>query len=209
MPVVGVKGEVMDKQEGFPFMARAEEHQKNAIVIERTDGDGLDFDTLSWVLRARSEDKLRPNLCGLFSDGTGLFVATDGHRMHIAEVPNLTERIPGGIWTFIHADKKKISLREAPEDMALFPNYQLLADPSEEHKDKGCLMLMDEDGSSLVWEFFRLVGRPFNITYLVDAFMGSDAMTVLAAPSEGSAVFFVNELPDGITRKAILMPLKP
>lgn len=195
----------MDKQEGFPFIARADESQKNAIVIDKAEWEEVDFEALAWVLRARSTDKERPNLCGVYSDGTGLFVATDGHRMHLAEIPEFTERIPAGLWLYVHSDKKKISIREAPSDMAAFPPYDKLVDPSEQHTSKG--HVVGED-SMTVWTLWELVKQYFNINYLMDICRGSDAFEVIASREPSSAIFFYAENPDGRTRKAVLMPLK-
>jgi hypothetical protein len=48
----------MKKQETFEF-ARADESQKNAIVILK-EADEDSFNSLLWVLRARSKDDERP-----------------------------------------------------------------------------------------------------------------------------------------------------
>ncbi len=53
---------------------------------------GDDFAALSWVRRAVCRDATRFHLCGVYLDpegvaeGRGRLVATDGHRMHVAEV---------------------------------------------------------------------------------------------------------------------------
>ena len=99
----------------------------NGIVIENKKGvDEKDFTSLSWVLRARSREEDRPVLCGVSSDGMGRFAATDGHRMHVAEIPALAETIPKGVWIYVHGNKKKISLEQT--DGLTFPDFQKLFD---------------------------------------------------------------------------------
>ena len=48
---------------------------------------------LRWVARAVCTDAGRPHLCGVYF-GDDAIVATDGHRMHVAELPGL----PGGVF---------------------------------------------------------------------------------------------------------------
>jgi hypothetical protein len=205
-----------DVQETFPFAERADESQKNAIVICKEDGDPDSFDSLLWVLRARSKDEERPNLCGLFSDGEGKFAATDGHRLHVAEIPLLTERIPAGIWLYVHADKKKVSIREAPDGIAPYPDYTKLTDLSEAHKKRGFISHIDGDDSGTLWRYWDLTGIHCNIDYLFDICKGVAALEVFStdpAPgkisgSEPLPIFFCTEGSEGNTKKAILMPLK-
>lgn len=211
----------MDKQEGFPFYERADESQKNAIVIVRIQDPKVPddkFDALSWVLRARSRDEKRPYLCGIFSDGEGKFIATDGHRMHIAEIPDFTEKIPAGIWLYVHSDKKQISVREAPSDMPPYPEYTRVSDISGFHKERG--MITFEDDTSIVWQYWDLTGIKSNINYLLDICRDTEGLRVFSAdplppcdipgaPSPVSPpVFFYSEGAEGNTRKAVLMPLK-
>jgi len=211
----------MDKQEGFPFIERADESQKNAIVISRKPdpkAPDLDFDALSWVLRARSKDPHRLILCGLFSDGQGQFVSTDGHRLHIAEIPALTERIPAGTWLYVHADKKQISIKEAPEDLPNFPDYKKISDISERHKNRGFLSYIDD--TQAVWDYWNLTGIRSNIDYLLDICRDTESLSVFSAdplpPCDipgapepvAAAIFFCSESSEGNTKKAMLMPLK-
>jgi hypothetical protein len=212
----------MDKQEGFPFYERADESQKNAIVIMRITNPKIpddNFDSLSWVLRARSRDEKRPSLCGLFSDGQGKFVSTDGHRMHIAEIPDLTEKIPAGVWLYVHADKKKISIREAPSDIPPFPEFTRISDLSECHKERG-MMVFNDDDTSIVWRYWDLTGIKSNINYLIDICKDVEGLCVFSADplppcdipgAPGPVilpVFFCSEGSEGKTKKALLMPIK-
>ena len=194
----------MNKQEGlFPD---PNEKQKNAIVLDRKKVDP-DFDALSWVLRARSKDELRANLCGLYSDGMGKFVATDGHRLHIAEIPGMTEKIPAGIWLYVHETKKQISILEAPDGMAKYPDTDRVSDMTERYGKKGLVVYTDD--SSTVWMYWDLVGRKCNIDYLLDVLKGAEAMDVYVHDEDQSAgVFFCFDGKDGNTKKAILMPFK-
>jgi hypothetical protein len=197
----------MGKQENLFFDEN--ERQKNAIVINR-EGSGVtpqEFDSLAWVLRARSKDERRMHLCGLHSDGMGEFVATDGHRLHIAEIPGLTEKIPEGIWIYVHSTKTQISILEAPEGMAAYPSYKMVSGLSVDHENKGSMMYLGSDTDSL-WRFWDLVGVKCNIDYLMDILEGVDGLDVFAAPEPLSGIFFISRDEFGNTKKAILMPLK-
>lgn len=194
-------------QETFPFIARPDESQKNAIVIDRTAKDDINFDSLSWVLRARSKDKTRPNLMGLYSDGMGKFAATDGHRLHIAEIPDLTEKIPAGIWLYVHETKEQISIREAPSDLPEFPDYEKIADITEDHVKRGQVINAIGD-SGMVWDYFRLTAKECDIDYLLDIMHGIDSMDVFSTDGEGQGIFFCWENGDGLTKKALMMPFK-
>jgi hypothetical protein len=204
----------METQEKFPFVVRESESQKNAIVIERDSGvcTEADFDALSWVLRARSKEDDRPNLRGLYSDGLGKFVATDGHRMHIAEIPGMEEKVPAGIWLYVHETKKQISIKEAPEGTAPFPSYEKVADITDLHVKRGYLShLLDDTGC--LWRYWDLTKIRCNIDYLMDICRGVDNMTVYSVPADdvianAHGVFFISEQSDGNTKKAVLMPLK-
>lgn len=212
-PPTGRKERLMKKQEAFPF-ARADESQKNAIVITKEkDEDG--FLSLLWVLRARSKEEDRPTLCGLHSDGQGKFAATDGHRLHVAEIPTLTERIPGGIWFYVHADKKKISVLEAPADIPAYPDYETLLDLSDKHVKRGWIDYMDD--TQTVCDYWDLTHIKSNIGYLLDICRDAGPFEVFSAePTNGRItgapdvlpVVFYQEGSEGTSRKAILMPLK-
>ncbi len=198
----------MNKQEGFPFVEVDSDSHKNAIVIEKESVDAHDFDSLSWVLRARSKDKTRMNLYGLYSDGQGEFVATDGHRMHIAEIPGLTEKIPEGIWLYIDEKSKRISILEAPESIAAYPAYDTLSDLSEMHQKKGWLVYAG-DPSATLWAYFDITGIKCNIDFLMDVIQGTDAMEIFVSPDASAPIFFCCDNGSGNTKKAILMPMKP
>jgi len=203
------------KQETFPF-ARADESQKNAIVILKDGTDDESFYALRWVLKARSEASEMMHLCSVHHDGEGVFVATDGHRLHLAEIEALTERIPAGIWLYVHGDKKKLSLKEAPEGICKYPNYSALLDLSENHKKRGLIDHLDGDESATVWRYWDLVGVKCNIEYLIDVLDGTGGMEVYADDPRPGIVTGRDPLPlifysgsgEGITRKALIMPLK-
>jgi hypothetical protein len=198
----------MNTQEVFPFAERADDSQKNAIVINNDQDNQSDFLSLAWVLRARSKDEaVQPHLCGLYSDGQGRFMATDGHRLHVAGIPSFTERIPEGIWVYVHADKKNISLKEAPDGTPLFPNITGLLDMSEQHKKRGMILFM-EDESSAVWQYWDFVGVKCNIDYLLDILKGPDAFDVFSSLEANTPIFFISAERNGNAKKAVLMPLK-
>lgn len=196
----------MIKQQGLPGFFPENEKQKNAIVLDKQDDNENDFNALSWVLRARSKEKKPQELGGCYSDGMGKFAATDGHRLHVAEIPGLTEKIPKGIWLFVHETAKQISIKEPPDSIANFPDFERLTDISENHEKKGVMTDLDE--TSLVWMFRELTGKECNIFYLFDICKGCVELDVWASPEKASPVFFCWESGDGDTRKAILMPLK-
>ena len=183
--------------------------QKNAIVF-RKEGSGItptDFASLGWVLRARSEDPMRPHICGLYSEGNGKFIATDGHRMHIAEIPGMEEKIPEGIWLYVSSTAKQISILEAPEGIGKYPDYERISSMTEAHESKGMIAYAGNDTDTL-WQFWDLVGVKCNIEYLMDVLKCNEAMTVHAAPDPLAGIFFTREDNDGNTKKAILMSLK-
>lgn len=195
----------MNKQEGLFVDENAK--QKNAIVIDKKGKIDPDFDSLSWVLRARSRDELWAHLRGLYSDGMGKFVATDGHRLHIAEIPGMTEKIPAGIWLYVHETKTQISILEAPEGMAKYPPYEAVSDMTEHYGKKGLVAYTDDSGT--VWMYWDLVGRKCNIDYLLDILKGVEAMDVYVHDEDQSAgIFFCFDGQDGNTKKAIFLPFK-
>jgi hypothetical protein len=206
----------MKKQETFPFAESIDESKKNAIVISRDEGSPEDFDTLLWVLRARLKDEKKQNLCGLFSDGQGKFTATDGHRLHVAEIPSLMEKIPAGIWLYVHSDKKKISIREAPEGIDPYPEYENLLILTDGHVKRGWIHHVEGDDSNTVWRYWDLVGIHCNIEYLLDICKGAGQLDILSCDAkngkvsgaESLPIFFHSEDDDGKTKKAILMPFK-
>lgn len=207
----------MKNQEVFPFAERADESQKNAIVIMRNPDPKIpdpDFDSIMWVLRARSKDAdMLLHLCSLHSDGQGRFVATDGHRLHAAEIPALSEKIPGGIWLFVHADKKKVSVLEAPADIRAYPNLTGLLDLDERHQRRGWLAY--EDDTQAIWSYWDLTGIKSNITYVIDVCKDIEPLEVFSSdPAPGKVtgskslpVIFCSQDAEGRSKKAILMPL--
>jgi hypothetical protein len=135
----------------------------------------------------------------------GLFVSLDGHRMHIAEIPGLTEKIPQGIWIYALGNKKQISLKEPLGNALPYPDFKALSDLSEKHELKGTLVHADD--TSALWMFYDMTGIKCNIDYLMDVCRESDALDVYCSPTFNAAVYFVQEGPDGYTKKAVLMPL--
>lgn len=196
----------MSNQEAFPFAERADESQKNAIVIEKVDKFDRNFSSLAWVLRARSKDEIKKVLCGLYSDGQGKFIATDGHRMHIAEIPDLTEKIPAGIWIYVHSDKSKISIKEAPDNIGQYPDITKVSDMPMDYQKRGALH-GDENESLVVWNLWDMTESRFNISYLLDIVKG-ETFDVYAGDRYGEGLFFCSDDLNGMTKKAILMPLK-
>jgi DNA polymerase III sliding clamp (beta) subunit (PCNA family) len=47
-------------------------------------------DEFKWVALAGCRDTTRRNICGVYSTGEGHLIATDGHRMHVAPLPEGT-----------------------------------------------------------------------------------------------------------------------
>jgi len=184
----------------------------NGIVIEKNkDCNKEDFKSLAWVLRARSKDDMRPNLTGLHSDGMGKFIATDGHRMHIAEIPKLSETIPAGIWIYVHASSKKISLQQAPEDTPDYPDCQKVIDGFNNGNpvSKGMVFHIKGEDSNTVWYFHHATSLECNIDYLIDVLENQDPMNIrVQEGNELSPIELTGGGIDGNTQKAIIMPLK-
>lgn len=179
----------------------------NAIVIEKGNGaNPEDFLSLAWVLRARAKDESRLNLCGLHSDGMGRFAATDGNRLHVAEIPKMAEAITEGTWLFVHASATKISLMQAPDAASPYPNYQKAIDlfNSAEPIAKGSIFHVKGELSMTVWRFADMVSQRINIDYMIDALDKVDAMNIRVTASH---VEFSQENGNS-TRKAIIGVLK-
>lgn len=169
------------------------------------------FDSLLWVLLARSIDPLRPQLMGLYADGSGTFVATDGHRLHLAIIEDYKESIPEGVWIFAHADQCKIILSK-PSEPLTYPDYRrvtvgMVKEWQPEDISTGRINCSTRNGDVMLWEFFAIAGKCAAVKYLQDATKGSDCMNVRTC-KDGMAVI---ELDNGIPnyrRMAYIMPLK-
>jgi hypothetical protein len=127
----------------------------------------------------------------------------------------LTERIPGGTWLYVHADKKKISILEPPSGIPAYPDYETLLDLSDKHKERGWIAYLDDTQS--VWDYWDLTHIKSNINYLLDICRDAGPLKVFSAePSHGKItggadvlpVIFYSEGSEGNSKKAILMPLK-
>lgn len=180
----------------------------NGVVIEKNENIiDQDFNSLAWVLKARSKDELRRNLFGIYSTGDGKFVATDGHRLHVAEIPKFAETIPEGVWAYVHASKRKISLRQT--DGLTFPSYQPLFDEfnRSEPKKNGSIHLFKDRLSEVVWQFWDLVGIRVNINYLEDALSGGEEMNIRSI-EKTDQIELSYEGSDGNTKRALIMAMK-
>jgi len=180
----------------------------NGVVIEKNENIiDQDFNSLAWVLKARSKDELRRNLFGIYSTGDGKFVATDGHRLHVAEIPKFAETIPEGVWAYVHASKRKISLRQT--DGLTFPSYQPLFDDfnRSEPKNNGSVHLLKDKLSEAIWNFWDLVGIRVNINYLEDALSCGEEMNIRSIERIGQ-IELSYEGSDGNTKRALIMAMK-
>jgi hypothetical protein len=181
----------------------------NGIVIENKKGvDEKDFTSLSWVLRARSRDEERPVLCGVSSDGMGRFAATDGHRLHVAEIPKLSETIPKGVWLYVHGNKKKISLEQT--DGLTFPDFQKVFDDFNNAKptNKGMVNHVKGEDSGAVWRLHDITDMTFNIKYALEMLSGIEPLSVRICSDYLHGIEFSSQGEEGNTKRGIIMPLK-
>ena len=91
------------------------ENQK--IVIERTGKNDIDFDGISWAIRARSSNKDRENI-NIINISSGVVVGTNGHVLHAYTT---IRDIPEGSYSVLSDTKKMIVLEKSELD---FPDYE-------------------------------------------------------------------------------------
>lgn len=198
----------------------------NAIIIRKYGGQthehkkrppGYAFDALSWVLLARAGNRdFRRPMKLLYSNGSGEFVCTDGHRMHVASIGEYEPIIPEGCWEVVHADPVKMVLGDASGDS--FIPYAHLFERAEAAakttKRKAVVYRIKDNGNreshSFIFGIFKTTGRAFNTQYAADAFKGQDSMVVSTEDTDDmTPIYFVSKGSASIpTRRAIVMPLK-
>ena len=183
----------------------------NGIVIENKKGVAPeDFQALAWVLRARSREEERLNLCGVHSDGMGKFEATDGHRIHVAEIPSFSETIPAGIWIHVSANKKKISLQQTEMMESAFPKSQMFFDEFNLNNptEKGFAEHIKGEDSSVIWRVHGITDMEFNIKYLIDVLSEIEPLMVRVCKDYLKGIEFSSDRGEGNTKRAIIMPFK-
>ncbi len=145
----------------------------NGIIIEKTNSNKLYFESLLWVLRARSKDNIRKPLQGIYSDGTGYFVATDGILMNVVYVPSFVSIIPKGIWTLIPSNAKYIVLMELIGSEYKYPNWKGLIDNFNNSSSPFvCGEITYSDKDKFLWDYYNKVNVPCDTDRLLNIFKG-------------------------------------
>ena len=169
------------------------------------------FDALVWITLARSKDCFRKVLNGIYSDGSGGFVATDGHRLHQAIIKDYIELIPKGVWEVAHCDICKIILAK-PSETLQYPEYKKVTVdmPSSWNQElirTGRVNCSKGNGDAMLWEFFSIAGKCVALRYFQDAVKGSDIMTV-RTHIDGMQVIELDNCNPDYPRQAYIMPIK-
>jgi hypothetical protein len=169
-----------------------------------------DFECMSFVLKALSTDPTRPYFTVLHVEQTqsgSRLVATDGHRLHVAEI---AARIAEGNYK-PHITKDTISLGEPDTDIQ-FPNWAAVVPDNTEKR--GVINLNDtgmgknrkqnEKLSIAFNDFLRFTGETVNLRFLDD--LPKREWGVYCQSKQHTAIMLKEE---GATTDtyAVLMPL--
>jgi len=184
----------------------------NAIVITKRAMDKKrlgdpSFDALKWVLKAVCKDQLRKDICCLNSDGNGRFAGTDGHRLHVADLPEMASFLPSGNWKHIPTASPN-ALVFMENGGALYPVYDKVF--PKEYDEKETVIHAGTEFKDWWWKFFQAVNVPVNMDYLSAALSGGGEWTIKRAKGDASTkapVVLTCENPD-VRMTALIMPLK-
>jgi hypothetical protein len=183
-------------------MLHAEKRGDMNVIIEKRCKMDPDFDTIQWVLKARSKDDMRKNITGV-NVSSGVFCCTDGHRLHAAAIE--TFDVPDGSY-FVKSSNKSIIVLELNDYD--FPQYERVF-PVFNPKHFGTYS-GNGDGYGRS-KFVKDVYRNFtsdsigmNLDYLLDAFIPDVEIEIAGEGRKGKPVVFWAPEP---CKAAIVMPL--
>jgi DNA polymerase III sliding clamp (beta) subunit (PCNA family) len=101
------------------------------LVIDSFNGSNPTFKDLSWTVRAMSKDPIKINLNAVYINA-GNMVASDGHRMHLAEINLDGTPLEEGLYEVIKNSKDQIILQEIEGEG--LPNYKQVIPEGETQK---------------------------------------------------------------------------
>lgn len=165
-----------------------------------------DAKTLLWINKAASKDDTRPALKCIYVDGKNI-VATDGQRLHLAELNEVLELENG----FYNLTTKGKELTIFKVDInATYPDYNRMlsfhSTDTDEYKKletKGFEVSKYKGTvSSSICAVIMATQALFNIELLLDA-LSIDAKFTVYQKDALSPALFVN-----CTKKAIIMPMR-
>ena len=177
----------------------------DAIIFEKKGKADTNFETLLWVLKAKGDGDLRIYLQMLLVDVDNTFVCTDGHRLHLAQIPEYS--IEPGTYEYIPTRKgcavilRKVSDIDFPEYRKVIPNGDtpVLGEIFNSRK-------YTTPGEALI-KLFELTGKGVDLNYLLDI-LSTDSLVYQVKNDKSkpvSAIVFEREDPKRI---ALLMPTK-
>ena len=173
---------------------------KMTIVIEKKSGKyaegNEDFNRLSWVIKARSNDESRLKINGV-NFSCGVATATDGHRLHMACIER---EIPDGNYIVKSATGKLIVLETDTADFA-YPDVERVWRKRQGEYVK--TVTTNSDPSRFIYEVYNS-GDLYNIKYLNDVYMPDTEMVIDIEPNHKRPAVFYNYRKD---MAALLMPL--
>jgi hypothetical protein len=144
-------------------------------------------DVRYWVAQAASTDETREHLRWVRAE-PGRLIATDGHRLHMAEVP-------AAVAGFLHP-----TTLTAVDVDAVFPPYEQVVPAMPE----GAELVGLDDFEPVSKDSIRLDDIHFNRRYVLEAFAGSDTMLSGVTGALDPVRF---ESVDG-KRVAVIMPMR-
>jgi hypothetical protein len=168
------------------------------ILIEKSGNNDTDFDNITWVLKARSKDKHKVNLAGVFIDG-GLLVCTDGHRLHCYMT---TRELASGNYDVKSATKKQIILQkndyQFPQYEKVFPKNMAFCQPFYCNGQKFRFL-------HVVYKNYTIDNETFNDDFLNDVYMENSEVMIA---KEINLSFSPLIIFDGDYKAALIMPCK-
>lgn len=173
-------------------------------IIERKSKKDRRFDALEYVLRAKGKN-------GKFEYlyiESGVAMATDGVRMHIATIEY--DDLPDGIYDVVIEKKNMVVLRKVDDDIE-YINYELLW-KFNTHNGIDSLHVPNNKKMKATYvlnHILRKSDHPFDCEYLLDACWEGDNIHFRQCEGKFGPIEIRNALSDNdVTRAAIIAPLK-
>lgn len=169
-----------------------------------------DFERMAFVIRACSKDPRRKHIMVLHVEQTrtgSRLVATDGHRLHVAEI---TEKLQSG--DYIPAVTKDAVRLGEPATGIMFPNWSKVL--PVDTAMRGCINLKDaawgknqnqtEKLSRVFNSFVRMTGELINVSFLED--LTKKEWSIHCQAGKNRAIL-LRELGAKMSTYAVLMPM--
>lgn len=174
----------------------------NTITIENKKYNNDTYKKIQWVAKATSKDKIRPFMQNVLIDG-GYAVATDGHRLHMAEI---SDDMPDGLYKIIVSNAKMIIMEQTDFEKKDFPQYER-AFPTHTHN--GIKPFTNYGSapykSALLNHVLKQAENAFDVDYLLDACSISDQRYIFRQSGVNRPLQINN---DDLTMAALIMPMR-